>query len=111
MTEKKLTKIEEAKEKELVPEEQAKEEKIPLRKRIGARLMSDEPIISSKVKKIAAVAGGVLVTAGGVIGGIALKEHLDADTEIEPAGLLPEGEAPFELAAEDFVEVESAVQA
>lgn len=109
MTEKKFTKIEEAKEKELVPEEQVKEEKIPLRKRIGARLMSDEPIVSPKVKRIAAIAGGALITAGAAIGGVLIKQHMDADVEIELTELLPEGEAPFELASEDYVEVESAV--
>lgn len=84
-------------------EQKTKEEKVPLRKRLGARLMSDEPILSPKVKKVAAIVGGGIMMAGAAIGGIALKEHLGSDAGDDPAGLLTEGEQPFELQADDYV--------
>lgn len=102
-------KVEETKEETAPKEEQqTKEEKIPLRKRIGARLMSDEPIVSKKVKRVAAIVGGGLITAGAAIGGVLIKQHMDAGAEDEPVGLLPEGAAPFEVT--DF-EVETVDQA
>jgi len=88
---------------EATPKKEESTEKIPLRKRIGMKLMSDEPIVKPKVKKVAAIVGGALITAGLAVGGVLLKQHMDGVTDGADVGLLPEGEAPFELNATDYV--------
>lgn len=82
-----------------------KEKKPKLRQKIGGWLQKDKLFeVSPKVKKGAAIIGGGLITAGLAVGGVLLKQHLDSGAELDnPAGLLPEGEQPFELDSTDYV--------
>jgi len=69
-----------------------KKERIPLRKRIGERLISDEPLIPAKAKKVAGkIAAGALIVGGGAL---AVTKALAAKTAEE------------ESDSEDTIEIE-----
>lgn len=80
---------------EILPE---KAEKKPLRKRIGEKLISDEPLISKKVKRGFAIATGLLAT-GAAVAVAWIAGHGEEAIDALPEGtteLLTDGDPPFD---------------